>query len=257
MRDNGAHIAGQKIFAFPDPEHQGAASARPEHEVGQIAVNHGNAVRANDPFQGGAKRLDEPALAGLAFFQVVIFPHQMRQDLGVGLGLENVAFADEFISEGLIVLDHPVVNQRELPFLVEMRMCVAVGHPSMRGPAGMTDADRPARRIESDDVGQMADAPDAFANLDVAPMQRGYARRVIAPVFKPSQAVEQDWNRFCFSDVSNNSTHKLGFWLKMKSDVFWRSSQAWINNRWWGRHSWRQGAGPRCEEDIGNDVATW
>ena len=45
-----------------------------------------------------------------------------------------------------VVLDHSVVDERELAALVEVRMRVVIGDAAMGGPAGMGDAKVPVRR---------------------------------------------------------------------------------------------------------------
>ena len=47
------------------------------------------------------------------------------------------------IFERLVILDHAVVDEREFAARVEMRMGVLVGRLSVRGPAGVADAEGP------------------------------------------------------------------------------------------------------------------
>src|SRR4030088_530416 len=51
VSDNGADIAGQKIFLFADAEHERTTAARSDHETGNVRMNQSDAVSANDLFQ--------------------------------------------------------------------------------------------------------------------------------------------------------------------------------------------------------------
>src|SRR5256885_3545314 len=49
-----AHIAGQKIFAFTNPENQRASSSRTDHKIRNIRVDEGNAICADHLLKRGA-----------------------------------------------------------------------------------------------------------------------------------------------------------------------------------------------------------
>ncbi len=65
----------------------------------------------------------------------------MREHLRVGVGAKfRIATTDELILERLIIFDDAIVNQRQLPARVKMRMRVFVVHPAMRRPARVANA---------------------------------------------------------------------------------------------------------------------
>ena len=65
----------------------------------------------------------------------------MREHFGVGVGAKlRVAAANQLILKRLIIFDDAVVNQRQLPARVKMRMRVFVIDFAMRGPARVADA---------------------------------------------------------------------------------------------------------------------
>jgi len=56
---------------------------------------------------------------------------------------------DEFVTQGLVVLDDPVVDNRDIAGTVLMQVGVLVGRRTMRATAGVADADR-AREVCSE-----------------------------------------------------------------------------------------------------------
>ena len=77
----------------------------------------------------------------------------MSQHLRVGLRTEGVTLTDQLIPQLLKILDHPVMDERQFPALIEMRMRVFVRHPPVSGPPGMSDAGRPVRRLPLNELG--------------------------------------------------------------------------------------------------------
>lgn len=53
----------------------------------------------------------------------------------------GIAILNQLFLERLIIFDHPVMHERELPAGVEVRVRIFIGHFAVRGPAGMTDAE--------------------------------------------------------------------------------------------------------------------
>ncbi|MBF0563196.1 MAG: Rne/Rng family ribonuclease, partial [Alphaproteobacteria bacterium] len=72
---------------------------------------------------------------------------QMDDDLGVGLGREEVAARLQLVLQVLIVLDDAVVHHRHPAGVVQVRMGVALHRQAVRGPAGVADA-RDGQKIQ-------------------------------------------------------------------------------------------------------------
>ena len=73
----------------------------------------------------------------------------MSEDLGIGLGLEDMTLLVELCAERQVVFDDAIVDEHEAPALVEMRVGILVGDAAVRRPAGMTDAQMAMRRTRS------------------------------------------------------------------------------------------------------------
>ena len=89
----------------------------------------------------------------------------MGEDFGVGFGAKLMFLRQELVSEQLKVFDHSIVNQSELPRLIDVGMRVFVGHRSMGRPAGVPKSHRTARRFFLNQLGETANPAGAFADL--------------------------------------------------------------------------------------------
>ena len=66
---------------------------------------------------------------------------QVREHLGVGLGLERVPLHLEHLPQRAVVLDDAVVHDGDRARAVDVRMRVALVRRAVRGPARVGDAD--------------------------------------------------------------------------------------------------------------------
>jgi hypothetical protein len=105
-----------------------------------------DAVRADYLPKCRANSIEKPGLLSgrvhRAGARILIeFPDQMREHFGVRIGAKiRVAASNQLILKRLIIFDDAIVNQRQLPARVKMRMRVFVIHFAMRRPARMADA---------------------------------------------------------------------------------------------------------------------
>ena len=72
---------------------------------------------------------------------------QMRDDLGVGLGLELVSLRLQLVLQLEVVLDDAVVDDDDAAGAVAVRMRVLLGRPSVGRPARVADAVEPVDRL--------------------------------------------------------------------------------------------------------------
>ena len=207
--DDGTHIAREKILALPHTEHERRAASRADDHLRRIRVHEHDAVGADDMPQRLAQRLDESRLSVRAGQRVVVFADEMREHLGVGLPGESMALADQFITQRGVIFDHPVVADREAAAFVEVWMRVLIRHAAVRRPARVRDARVARERRLLQQRGEICDAARALARLDVATGERGDARGVVAAVFKPAEAVEEDWDCWILADVADDAAHEI------------------------------------------------
>ena len=90
VRDDGANVAGKEMLAFPNAEHERAPAPRADKHAGNIRMNDGDAVGADDLPQRFPHGLDERGL-GLLVAPFEGCTYQVGEHLGVRLGLKNMA----------------------------------------------------------------------------------------------------------------------------------------------------------------------
>ena len=130
---------------------------------------------------------------------------KLRHRFGVGLGGEFLAGRLQLRAQLGVVFDDTVVHDRDPRGRVRMR--VVLGRRPVRGPSGMADAGRPGQRRAIEGGGEVAQFPLGAAAVDVAIDQRRDAGAVIAAVFQPAQAVQQQRRRRPRSDHANDAAH--------------------------------------------------
>ena len=143
-------------------------------------------------------------------FQIafVVFLHQVRDDLGVGLGDELVALQLELVLELQVVLDDAVVDHHDVAGAIAMRMRVLFGGPAVRRPARVADAVGPVHRIHADRVFQVAQFARRAAHRQmIVAVQDRDPGRVVTAVFEPAQAIQNDGDCSSVPDIADNATH--------------------------------------------------
>ena len=101
------------------------------------------------------------AVAGLQ----VILLDQVGDDFGIGFGGELVAFLDQLLLQGDVVLDDAVVHDDDLAGAIAMRMGVFFGGAAVGGPAGVADAVGAVERLQADGFFQVAQLAFGAADL--------------------------------------------------------------------------------------------
>src|SRR5437879_12626422 len=133
---------------------------------------------------------------------------EMSDDLGVGFGGELVAFLDQLLFQVEVVLDDPVVYYDDLASAIAVGMGVLFCGPAVGSPAGVTDAVSPVERFQPNyffQVAQLAFGPADLQTFTIAcDCNSG---RIVAPILKPPQTVEDDRNNGLLADVANNAAH--------------------------------------------------
>ena len=136
----------------------------------------------------------------------------MDGDLGVGVAGELDAGGLQFLAQLGVVLDDPVVDDRDLARRVAVRVGVAVGRPAVGGPAGVAEpgAAREARGVglgqRRFEVGQATGTPPD--RQPAGAVEQGDAGGVVAAVLHPAQRVDDDSASIPRPDVADDSTHR-------------------------------------------------
>src|ERR1051326_6486654 len=108
----------------------------------------------------------------------------MSNHFGVGFRREAMALFDEVLRERNVILDDAVMDNDNPPGAVAMGMGVLFRRPAVRGPASMANAICAIKRLEADDLFQVAQLAFGTQHLKtIAISADGYTGRVIAAVF--------------------------------------------------------------------------
>ena len=95
-----------------------------------------------------------------------------------------------------------------MPSRRDVRVGVALARHAVRRPARVRDAEVAVRRVGVERVLQLPHLADGAQPLDVAgAVQHGDAGGVVAAVFEPPQALDEDRNDVALGDGTNDSAH--------------------------------------------------
>src|SRR5580658_1971413 len=131
----------------------------------------------------------------------------MRDDFGVSLGREFVAFFDQLFLQAEIVLHDPVVHDHNLAGAVAVRMRVLFRRASMRGPACVADAIGTVQGFLPDHFFQIAQLALSPAQLQAVRGSGGRSsRRVIATTPPPPHTLTNERDHALLTDVADNAT---------------------------------------------------
>ena len=133
----------------------------------------------------------------------------------VSFTVKNETFFHQLRPKQGIVFNDAVMNHSKMAVIGHMGVGIGDGGGAVGGPAGMADA------AEAGDVfAVIGDAIQVFQvaaalfGEDLALMLHGDARRVIAAVFQPFQAVQKYRSRLLGAGKAYDSTHKRWFSLQ-------------------------------------------
>jgi hypothetical protein len=137
---------------------------------------------------------------------------QMDQHFAVGLGLEDAPLGFEALPEGRVVFDDAVVDHDEFPGAVVVRVRVDFGRRAVGRPAGVRYADLGRGDLAVGPLGldlflELGDLALGLQRLEDAVLQDGDAGRIIAPVFKAAEAVDESLDAVAFAKIADYSTH--------------------------------------------------
>ena len=132
---NGGHIGGQVAFAVADTDDHGAVLPGGVDLPGIVLEKHRQGV--------GAPNADHSVIDGVhrcvgVFFVIVV--DELYGYLGIRVGVEVVALAQQLVPELLIVFDDAVVDGYHVPVVGAVGMGVVFAGLSMGSPAGVADA---------------------------------------------------------------------------------------------------------------------
>ena len=164
---------------MPRPTTSGEPRRAPSRNAGQAGVEQRDGIGALGLARGGQhgvrQQFGRQRLA-LGEPLVEVIADQVGQHLRVRLRKELIAVPEQPVTEGGVVFDDAIVDQRQFAGLVLMRMGIGVAGQPVRRPAGVADAQGTGDGFLLEQLLQAGDPAHAFAHLERAAVQRAEPR---------------------------------------------------------------------------------
>ena len=196
------------MLILADAEHQRTAAAGADNQARKLGMHDCDAVGAGDLPERLADGGDKRPLGALGR-AVKGAADKMGKHLGIGLGLELVAFRLHLGAEGGVVLDDTVVDEGQLAGAVEVGVGVLPGNLPMGGPTGVADAGGAADRVLLNGAAEFVDAADFLTDGNHPLLEGGDPGRVIATVFQAAESLQKDGDGLGTTDISDDSAHGM------------------------------------------------
>jgi hypothetical protein len=165
-------------------------------------VEHGEAVGAHHHRQRLAHGLLQRHAGGPQ-------PDELGDHLGVGVGRHLDALGCQLGPQLGGVLDDAVVHDGHVAGGVGLGVGVDVVGLAVGGPPRVADADAAPQPL-GQGGDQVADPPGPLVHTQPRRAEHRDARRVVAPVLEPLQALDQHGHRVAAADESDDPTHVVG-----------------------------------------------
>ena len=117
----------------------------------------------------------------------------------------------QFLLKRMIIFNNPVVDDKDFLLLVPMGMGIFFGRLPMGGPAGVCNTCTPGNGQTVDLCLQINNTPRRPVKAYLSSILHRQTGRVIAAVFQPSQALQEDGLCILGPDITNDSTHTRFF----------------------------------------------
>ena len=216
VAEDGRDVGGDEELAVAEADDDRRAVSNGDDLFGVVGRDQHQGEQPAHQQQRAPHRILEPVVFHLAFDQV-------RDDLRVGFGDELVALALQLVLQIEVVLDDAVVDDDDLAGAIAVGMGVLFGRPAVRRPARVADAVVAGERMFGDDVFELRQLARAAPELDRTVVDHGHAGRVVAAIFEPAQAVDEDRHDVLRADVTDDSAHiywSFFFFLRSAAPAF-------------------------------------
>src|SRR5262245_43938135 len=205
VRQQRRNVRGYELFAVAQSDDDRRAEPR-GHDLFRLVLRYRD--QRVDPPQFG-QRATEGRFKPAQWILTQMFLDQVSDDLGVGLGLKGMILALQLAFEFEVIFDDAIVDDDDPPQAIAVRVRVLFGRSSVLGPAAVPQGRLAFQRLVLYRLHQAVQLAGAPANLDLAVVDDGDARRVVAAIFQPPQPLDDDRDGLLIADVSDDSAHKI------------------------------------------------
>ena len=178
---------------------QRRTTAGADQQVGMVLEQEGQRESSLQPGQGSRHGVPWRRSAG------DLAGHEMRHDLGVGVARQPRAGGHQILPQFQVVLDNAVVHDRDTGRGVRMR--VGLRCRAMRRPPGVADTGEPGNRRAFQLLLEIAQLPGRAAAHQLAIVKGRDTGRIVSPILKPLECVDQESGDRRLPQNTNNSAH--------------------------------------------------
>jgi hypothetical protein len=200
VREDGRNIRGHEVLVLAEADDHGRAIAYRDDRVGIVGGNQHEREEPPEFRQRAAHRGDEPVAATLLL-------DEMRDDLGVGVRHELVAFGREHALELQVVLDDPVVHDDDPPRTIAVRVRVLRRRAPVRGPARVADPVLALQGIANEHLLELRQLAGAPADVHRAVLHHRDAGGVVPAVFEPPKPFDEHGQKRFGANVADDAAH--------------------------------------------------
>src|ERR1700687_1679025 len=125
---------------------------------------------------------------------------------GIGFGGKGVAQSFQIGAQCLVILDDPVVDDRDA-VARNVRVGIVHGRDAMSRPSGVRNAHVAADRSRVERFLKNLHLTDGSQAGDPAAVEHGNAGRIVAAVLQATQSLHEDRDRVAFRNDTYDSTH--------------------------------------------------
>ena len=192
-------VRAQEHLALAMADRQRRPVAGADDQV-LVALEHdGQRKGAAQTLQGGMGGLDRSGAPRQ------LARHQMRDDFRVGLRIEGVAVAGQFLAQLREILDDAVVDDGDA--VGEMRVRIGLVRHAVGGPAGVADADGAVQRLALQPALQIDQLALGPAARQFAPLDRGHAGGIVAAIFEALERIHDERRHRRMAHDADYSAH--------------------------------------------------
>jgi hypothetical protein len=160
-------------------------------------------------------------------FEARALTHEQRQQewktFGIGLRRLKEAERGKLVAQLAEVLEDPIVYDGNLAVRTPMRVSVLLGRAAVRRPPRVADAGSSSQGVPVETTEFRLEPRQALrASGDLqTPLgeQQTDAGAVVAAIFEPLQAIEEDRRRFSGPKVSDYSTHGVPSCVALREEA--------------------------------------
>src|SRR5581483_8618073 len=200
LREERREIRREKVLAVAEPDDEGCLVADGNEALRLVVVDDDE--REAPP----EARVRSPH----GFDQVTVVQRleQVRDDLGVRLGAEDMARLLELALQLAVVLDDPVEHDRELALVAaRQRMRIVLVDRAVRGPARVSETRRRMRAVRPCSALQVLEVADRANVVESLFLEERDSRRVVASKLESLEARDQQALGRATADVSDDPAH--------------------------------------------------